>query len=96
MSYICLLASEDGAVAASDSRLSHTLAKNVLRVRSDRTQKTFYSDGGKVLWAIAGVYKVGFTDLAGKVRRALRNDSLPLQVRLERCRYAMRRATSVR
>ena len=83
MSYICLLANENGAVCASDSRETSTFTRRY----KDKRQKTYISDRKDAIWCCCGASRIGHviyaTDCIGKAGKILNDDSLPFTWRLK-------------
>ena len=96
MSYICMIANKNGAVVASDSRAVKNIpVSGSGRVASDRVQKTFYSSGGKVVWAMCGVRSLHGTDYLKSCEKILKADSVPFGKRLVQFQECMKTATAL-
>ena len=93
MSYICLLANENGVVCASDSRETSTLTHRY----KDKRQKTFAADAKNAVWCCCGSSKIGHliyaTDCMKRTEKILNDVHLPFETRLEHFQEFIRRET---
>ncbi len=94
MSYICLLANENGVVCASDSRETSTLTHRY----KDKRQKTFAADAKNAVWCCCGSTRIGHliysSDCMRKTDRILKDDSIPFFDRLTLFEEMIKKETS--
>ncbi len=93
MSYICLLANDNGAVCASDSRETSVRSHRY----KDRRQKTFIAAANDAIWCCCGTTRIGrivySSDCMRKASRILSDASLPFPKRVERAAAFLERET---
>ena len=83
MSYICILANKNGAVAAADTRLTKSNKFLPITYHTDHRQKVFKSTEGHVVWGLCGISTNGFRNLTGAMNKILADDGIPFAERLD-------------
>ncbi|MCD7886026.1 MAG: hypothetical protein LUG44_00155 [Clostridiales bacterium] len=92
MSYICLIANQNGIAAAGDSRL--TFQPEALRLHLDRGRKVFSDQDQGLVWACCGLTIFGGVNYCWLSEHILRQKNRSLSSRLNQITGALRRATA--
>ena len=88
MSYICMMANDNGAAVFSDSR--QTLPFGLHR---DDCTKTFISEECRTIWSCCGLVSLGWENLFHHTEKILRKDNLSIEERITRLVPYLRRKT---
>ncbi len=92
MSYICLIANQNGVAAAGDSRL--TFQPEALHLHLDRGRKVFSDQDQGLVWACCGLTIFGGVNYCWLTERILRHKNRSLASRLNQISAILRKATA--
>ena len=91
MSYICLIANENGMAAAGDSRL--TMHPKWLKLHFDAARKVFVDEKQGLIWACCGITVFGGVNYFHMIERVLRSDCRSMGAKLRKITDTMKRVT---
>lgn len=94
MSYLCLIANQNGAALSGDSRL--TLQPQHLNLHFDRAQKIFSDPKQNLIWGCCGLLFFGGVDFTRVVAHIMRQDYRSMGSRLNQITALLTHATSLR
>ncbi len=92
MSYICLIANQNGVAAAGDSRL--TFQPQALHLHLDRGRKVYSDQNQGLVWACCGLTIFGGVNYCWLTDRILRQTNRSLASRLNQISGALSKATA--